>query len=63
MKRKYSTREEIFKALYRKDFSIVPRDGTLEMQKTLILSRIRDAVREVEDPTELYEKNPDYEEL
>jgi hypothetical protein len=68
MKRKYNTREEIFEALYRKlrnlstHASIIPRDGTLETQKKLILSRVRDAVREVEDPTGLYGKNPNYEE-
>lgn len=36
--------------------SIVPRDGTLEMQKIHILSRVRDAIREGEDLTGLYEK-------
>ena len=41
----------------------MPRDGTLETQKKLIFSRVRDAVREVEDPIGLYEKKPDCEEL
>lgn len=69
MKRKYNTREEIFAAIFRKlnnlstHSSIIPRDGTLETQKKLIFSRVRDAIREVEDPTGLYEQNPDYEEL
>ena len=69
MNRKYNTREEIFEALYRKlsnlstHISIVPRDGTLETQKKLIFLRVRDAIREVEDKTGLYEKIPDYEEL
>lgn len=67
--RKYNTREEIFEALYRKirmlqkHISIVPRDGRLDTQRKLIFSRVRDAIREVEDPTGLYEKNHDYEEL
>ena len=69
MKRKYTTREEIFAALYQKisnlstHSSITPRDGTLETQKKLIFSRVRDAIREVEDPIGLYSKKPDYEEL
>ena len=69
MKRKYNTREEIFAALYRKlsnlstHVSIVPRDGKLETQKMLILSRVRDVIREVEDPKGLFDKNVDYEEM
>jgi hypothetical protein len=69
MKRKYNTREEIFEALHRKlsnlsmHISIVPRDGTLKTQKKLILSRVRDTIREVEDKTGMYEKIPNYEEL
>lgn len=69
MKRKYNTREEIFAALYQKisnlstHSSIMPRDGTLETQQKLIFSRVRDAIREVEDPNGLYGKKPDYEEL
>ena len=69
MKRKYTTREEIFAALYRKlnnlstNASIMPRDGTLETQKKLIFSRVRDAIGEVEDLSGLYGIKPDYEEL
>jgi hypothetical protein len=68
-KRKYNTRAKIFAALYRKlnnletSSSITPRDDTLEMQRTLIFSRVRDAIREVEDPNGLYVKNSNYEEL
>ncbi len=68
-KRKYNTKDEVFKALFKKvgnlynDSSIIPRDGKIETQKQLMMARFRDLIREVEDKDALYEKVPDYETL